>query len=205
MENNEFMEDIEQNEIDWNSIDISKIPSDIDITPIDNSYESYDSNIDTSVAFADIAGKVLDFIVQKQNDIRKVCEELNEGIFNSLKAKVKNLVKLDDGIVYQKVIDSTIKYKITHNFDDLYSLYKKLNDKDIRKFCYVEIKTMYVQQLRTAIANSHKHQRSERNEKIFQMIDEGVKYADIAATFGMALVSIKKLAQQHKGKKNEYK
>lgn len=198
MENNEFMKDICQQDVNWDSIDTATLPDDIDITPIDKDYESYKAHCDESVLYADFAAKVLDFIQQKQNDIRKVCEELNEGIFNSMKAKTPTLAKLDDKVVYQKIIDSTIKYKITHNFDDLFSLYKKLNDKDIRKFCFVEIRSMYVQQIRIGIANSNKIARGARNVEIVNMRACGAPYAKIAERFDLSIASVKKICKEVK-------
>ena len=82
--------------------------------------------------------------------------------------------------------------------NDLYSLYRRLSDKDIRKFCRTEIHSLYVQQIRKSIAKKNKANRAERNKHICECIDAGMKYADIAAKFSLSEISIKKLAQKHK-------
>lgn len=38
----------------------------------------------------------------------------------------------------------------------------------------------------------------QRNQEIFKLIDDGIRYKDIAAKFGLSEISIKKLAQKHK-------
>lgn len=137
-----------------------------------------------------------------EDEIRRKCKELNEAIYNSMKRKAPRLIKLDDDVVYEKIIDSTIKYKNTRHFNDLYSLYRRLGDKDIRKFCYTEIHSMYVEQVRRAIAKKPSKFIEERNRKIFDLIDQGVRYAEIAAKFALSEISIKKLAANYKkGKK----
>lgn len=140
---NEFMENIENQKIDWASVNTAIMPANADVTPVDRDYESGASNVDSSAGFKDAAMAALDCVLEKQEAIRLVCLQLNDGVFNSLKQKTGSIVKIDDAVVFEKVIDSTIKYKRRKNFNDLYSLYRRLNDKDIRKFCYTEIRSLY--------------------------------------------------------------
>ncbi len=57
---------------------------------------------------------------------------------------------------------------------------------------------MYVEQVRRNIAKFSKSTKAERNQKIFKLIDDGVRYSEIAAMFNLSEISIKKLAQKHK-------
>lgn len=200
-ENNksDFLEGIEIQPVDWNSIDTSKVPEDCDKTPVDYEFECYQTDIPDDI------GAILDVVQATEDEIRRKCKLLNEGVFNSMKAKIRNLVKLDDAVVFEKVIDSTIRYKNSHHFNDLYSLYRKLGGDDIRKFCYTEIHSMYCRQVQQLMLGVRKAKsdaaRAERNSKIFKLIDDGIRYKEIAAKFNMSEISIKKLAQKHKARK----
>lgn len=192
METNDFLKDIDTTPVNWDEIDTAKLENDCDQTPVDSEFENYLNDL------PDDLNHILDVIELTENEIQKKCRLLNEGIYNTMHKKIYSLVKLDDDYVYNKVIDSTIRYKNTRHFNDLYSLYKKLGSEDIRKFCYTEIHSMYcrqVQQLMLGVRKQKNDQiRNTRNEQIFNLIDSGMKYADIAAKFGLSEISIKKLA-----------
>lgn len=185
----DFLSGIEQTPVDWDSIDTSRLPDDCDMSKIDWEYENYVKDIPEEIS------EIQSVVQLTEENIHRKCILLNEGVYNTLKAKFNKLIKIDDDIVYNRVIDSTIKYKSTHFFKDMYSLYRKLNDNDIRKFCYVEIHSMYVDQIRKCMAKANKVSKQQRNEKIFALIRQGVKYAEIAAAFNMSLASIKKFGQ----------
>ena len=133
-----FLDGIESTQIDWDSIDTSKIPNDGDKTPVDNEFESCMADIPDDVE------RILDIVDIVENNIKSRAKAFNEAVFNSMKKKAPYLVKIDDDVVFNKVIDSTIRYKNSRPLNDLYSLYRRLSDKDIRKFCYTEIHSMYV-------------------------------------------------------------
>lgn len=133
-----FLDGIESTQIDWDSIDTSKIPNDCDETPVDNEFESCMADIPDDVE------RILDIVDIVEKHIQSRAKAFNEAVFNSMKKKAPYLVKLDDDVVFNKIIDSTIKYKNSRPLNDLYSLYRRLSDKDIRKFCYTEIHSMYV-------------------------------------------------------------
>lgn len=187
-----FLSGIDMTPIDWDSIDTSKIPEDCDRTPVDFEFEHHLTDTPDDINY------ILDVVEQTEAIIKTRALELNEGVYNKMKEKAPYLVKLDDDVVYDKVIDSTIKYKNSRHLNDLYSLYRRLSDKDIRKFCRTEIHSLYVQQIRKSIAKKNTANRAERNQRIFDCIDAGMKYADIAAKFSLSEISIKKLAQKHK-------
>lgn len=193
----DFMSGIEQTPVDWDSIDTSRLPDDCDMSKIDWQYENYIKDIPEEIS------EIQSVVQLTEENIHRKCILLNEGVYNTLKAKFNKLIKIDDDIVYNRVIDSTIKYKSTHFFKDMYSLYRKLNDNDIRKFCYVEIHSMYVDQIRKCMSKANKVSKQQRNEKIFALIRQGVKYAEIAATFNMSLASIKKFGQALKHNKEQ--
>lgn len=188
METNDFLKDIDMTPVNWDEIDLAKLENDCDRTPVDREFENYLNDL------PDDLNHILDVIELTENEIQKKCRLLNEGIYNTMHKKIYSLVKLDDDYVYNKVIDSTIHYKNTRHLNDLYSLYKKLGSEDIRKFCYTEIHSMYVDQIRRNISKTNKKTKKYRNEQIFNLIDSGMKYADIAAKFGLSEISIKKLA-----------
>lgn len=190
-----FLDGIESTQIDWDSIDTSKIPTDCDKTPVDTEFESRMADIPDDVE------RILDIVDIVEKHIQSRAKAFNEAIFNSMKKKAPYLVKLDDDVVYQKVIDSTIRYKNSRHLNDLYSLYRRLSDKDIRKFCYAEIHSMYVQQIRKSLGLKNKADKITRNQRIFDCIDAGMRYAEIAAKFNLSEISIKKLAQKHKKEK----
>lgn len=196
---NDFMSGIEQTPVDWDSIDTSRLPDDCDMSKIDWEYENYVKDIPEEIS------EIQTVVQLTEENIHRKCRIINEGVYNTLKAKFSKLIKIDDDIVYNRVIDSTIKYKNTRCFKDMYSLYRKLNDKDIRKLCYVEIHSMYVGQIRKCISKANKFSKQQRNERIFKMIEDGVKYADIAAAFNMSLASIKKFGQALKHNKEQEK
>ena len=183
-----FLDGIEMTQTDWDSIDTSKIPNDCDKTPIDIEFESFMTDIPDDVE------RVLDIVDTVEHNIKSRAKELNEAVFNTMKEKAPYLVKLDDDVVYDKIIDSTIRYKNSHHLNDLYSLYRRLSDKDIRKFCYTEIHSMYVGQIRKSIGLKHTSDKITRNQRIFDCIDTGMRYAEIAAKFNLSEISIKKLA-----------
>ena len=183
---------IDMTPVDWDSIDTTKVPEDCDITPVDVEFEHYLTDIPDDVNY------ILDVVEQTEAIIKARANELNEGVYNKMKRKVPSLVKLDDEAVFQTIIDSTIKYKNSRHLNDLYSLYRRLSDKDIRKFCRTEIHSLYVQQIRKSIVKKNKANRAARNKQIFKCIDAGMKYADIAAKFSLSEASIKKLAQKRK-------
>ena len=133
-----FLDGIEMTQTDWDSIDTSKIPNDCDKTPVDIEFESFMTDIPDDV------DRILDVVDTVEKNIKSIAKELNEAVFNTMKTKAPYLVKLDDDVVFNKVIDSTIRYKNSRHLNDLYSLYRRLSDKDIRKFCYTEIHSMYV-------------------------------------------------------------
>lgn len=191
-----FLSGIDMTPVDWDSIDTSKVPEDCDRTLVDFEFEHYLTDIPDDVNY------ILDVVEQTEAIIKARVLELNEGVYNTMKEKAPYLVKLDDDVVYDKVIDSTIRYKNSRHLNDLYSLYRRLSDKDIRKFCRTEIHSMYAYQIRKSIRLSNKLKnkanRAERNKQIFECIDAGMKYADIAAKFSLSEISIKKLAQKHK-------
>lgn len=187
-----FLDGIEMTQTDWDSIDASKIPNDCDKTPLDIEFESFMTDIPDDVE------RILDMVDIVEKNIKSRAKELNEAVFNTMKKKAPYLVKLDDDVVYDKIIDSTIRYKNSHHLNDLYSLYRRLSDKDIRKFCYTEIHSMYAQQIRKSIGLKHKSDKNTRNQRIFDCIDAGMRYAEIAAKFNLSEISIKKLAQKHK-------
>lgn len=187
-----FLDGIEITQTDWDSIDTSKIPNDCDKTPLDIEFESFMTDIPDDVE------RILDVVDIVEKNIKARAKELNEAVFNTMKEKAPYLVKLDDDVVYNKVIDSTIKYKNSRHLNDLYSLYRRLSDKDIRKFCYTEIHSMYACQIRKSIGLKRKSDKITRNQRIFDCIDAGMRYAEIAAKFNLSEISIKKLAQKHK-------
>ena len=133
-----FLDGIEMTQTDWNSIGTSKIPNDCDETPVDIEFESIMADIPDDVE------RILDVVDIVGKHIKSRAKELNEAVFNTIKQKAPYLVKLDDDVVFNKVIDSAIRYKNSRHLNDLYSLYRRLSDKDIRKFCYTEIHSMYV-------------------------------------------------------------
>lgn len=186
-----FLSGIDMTPVDWDSIDTSKVPEDCDKTPVDFEFEHYLTDTPDDINY------ILDVVEQTEAIIKARALELNEGVYNKMKRKVPSLVKLDDEAVFQTIIDSTIKYKNSRHLNDLYSLYRRLSDKDIRRFCYTEIHSLYVQQIRKSIVKKNKANRAERNKQIFACIDTGMKYADIAAKFSLSEISIKKLAQKH--------
>ena len=120
------------------SIDTSKIPNDCDEIPVDKEFESCMADIPDDVE------RILDIVDIVEKHIKSRAKAFNEAVFNTLKKKAPYLVKIDDDVVFNKVIDSTIRYKNSRPLNDLYSLYRRLSDKDIRKFCYTEIHSMYV-------------------------------------------------------------
>ena len=187
-----FLSGIDMTPIDWDSIDTTKVPEDCDRTPVDFEFELHLTDTPDDINY------ILDVVEQTESIIKARALELNEGVYNTMKRKAPYLVKLDDEVVYNKVIDSTIKYKNSRHLNDLYSLYRRLSDKDIRKFCKTEIHSLYVQQIRKSIVNKNKANRAERNKQIFKCIDAGMRYADIAAKFSLSEISIKKLAQKRK-------
>lgn len=133
-----FLDGIEMTQTNWDSIDTSKITNDCDETQIDKEFESCMADIPDDVE------RILDIVDIVEKHIQSRAKAFNEAVFNTLKKKAPYLVKLDDVVVFNKVIDSTIRYKNSHHLNDLYSLYRRLSDKDIRKFCYAEIHSMYV-------------------------------------------------------------
>ena len=191
-----FLDGIEMTKTDWDSIDTSKIPNDCDKTPLDIEFESFMTDIPDDVE------RILDVVDIVEKNIKSRAKELNEAVFNTMKEKAPYLVKLDDDVVYDNIIDSTIRYKNSHHLNDLYSLYRRLSDKDIRKFCYTEIHSMYAYQIRKSIRLNNKlnnkAKKATRNQRIFDCIDAGMRYAEIAAKFNLSEISIKKLAQKHK-------
>lgn len=191
-----FLDGIEMTQTNWDSIDTSTIPNDCDETHVDSEFESRMADIPDDVE------RILDIVDIVEQHIKSRAKELNEAVFNTMKEKAPYLVKLDDDVVYQKVIDSTIRYKNSRQLNDLYSLYRRLSDKDIRKFCYTEIHSMYAYQIRKSIRLNNKLKnkadKAARNQRIFDCIDAGMRYAEIAAKFNLSEISIKKLAQKHK-------
>lgn len=183
-----FLDGIEMTQTDWDSIDTSKIPNDCDKTPLDIEFESFMTDVPDDVE------RILDIVDIVEKNIKLRAKELNEAVFNTMKEKAPYLVKLDDDVVYDKIIDSTIRYKNSHHLNDLYSLYRRLSDKDIRKFCYTEIHSMYVGQIRKSIGLKRNSDKITRNKRIFDCIDAGMRYAEIAAKFNLSEISIKKLA-----------
>ena len=190
-----FLDGIEMTQTDWDSIDTSKIPNDCDKTQIDNEFES------CIVDIPDDVERILDIVDIVEKHIKSRAKAFNEAVFNTLKKKAPYLVKVDDDVVFNKVIDSTIRYKNSRPLNDLYSLYRRLSDKDIRKFCYTEIHSLYVQQIRKSLGLKNKADKITRNQRIFDCIDAGMRYAEIAAKFNLSEISIKKLAQKHKKEK----
>lgn len=191
-----FLSGIDMTLIDWDSIDTSKVPEDCDKTPVDFEFEHHLTDTPDDINY------ILDVVEQTEAIIKARVLELNEGVYNKMKEKAPYLVKLDDEAVFQTIIDSTIKYKNSRHLNDLYSLYRRLSDKDIHKFCRTEIHSMYAYQIRKSIRLrnklKNKANRAERNKQIFECIDAGMRYADIAAKFSLSEISIKKLAQKHK-------
>lgn len=187
-----FLDGIEMTQTNWDSIDTSKIPNDCDKTPIDTEFESFMTDIPDDVE------RILDVVDIVEKNIKSRAKELNEAVFNTMKKKAPYLVKLDDDVVFNKVIDSTIRYKNSRHLNDLYSLYRRLSDKDIRKFCYTEIHSMYACQIRKSLVFKNKADKTARNQRIFDCIDAGMRYAEIASKFNLSEISIKKLAQKHK-------
>ena len=191
-----FLSGIDMTPVDWDSIDTAKVPEDCDKTSVDVEFEHSLTDIPDDVNY------ILDVVEQTEAILKARVLELNEGVYNTMKEKAPYLVKLDDDVVYDKVIDSTIRYKNSRHLNDLYSLYRRLSDKDIRKFCRTEIHSMYAYQIRKSIRLSNKLKnkanRAERNKQICDCIDAGMKYADIAAKFSLSEISIKKIAQKHK-------
>lgn len=187
-----FLSSIDMTPIDWDSIDTSKIPEDCYTTPIDVEFERFITDVQ------DDASCILDDVYRTENNIKARAKELNEAVYNTMKRRANYLSKLDDEDVCQTVIDSTIKYKNSRHLNNLYQLYRRLNDKDIRKFCYVEIHSLYVHQIRKSIVKNNKMKRAERNKLIFECIDAGMRYIDIANKFSLSEISIKKLAQKHR-------
>ena len=183
-----FLDGIEMTQTDWDSIDTSKIPNDCDKTPLDIEFESFMTDIPDDVE------RILDIVDIVEKNIKLRAKELNEAVFNTMKEKAPYLVKLDDDVVYDKIIDSTIRYKNSHHLNDLYSLYRRLSDKDIRKLCYTEIHSMYVGQIRKSIGLKRSSDKITRNQRIFDCIDSGMRYVEIAAKFNLSEISIKKLA-----------
>ena len=183
-----FLDGIEMTQTDWDSIDTSKIPNDCDKTPLDIEFESFMTDVPDDVE------RILDIVDIVEKNIKLRAKELNEAVFNTMKEKASYLVKLDDDVVYDKIIDSTIRYKNSHHLNDLYSLYRRLSDKDIRKLCYTEIHSMYVGQIRKSIGLKRNSDKITRNQRIFDCIDAGMRYAEIAAKFNLSEISIKKLA-----------
>ena len=187
-----FLSGIDMTPIDWDSIDTSKVPEDCDKTSVVVEFEHY------LIDIPDDVNHILVVVEQTEAIIKACAKELNKAMYNKMKNKVPSLVKLVDEAVFQTIIDSTIKYKNSRHLNDLYSLYRRLSDKDIRKFCRTEIHSLYVQQIRKSIAKKNKANRAERNTHIFECIDAGMRYADIAAKFSLSEATIKKLAQKHK-------
>ena len=190
-----FLDSIEMTQTNWDSIDTSKITNDCDETHVDNEFESFMADMPDDVE------RILDIVDIVEKHIQSRAKAFNEAVFNSMKKKAPYLVKIDDDVVFNKVIDSTIRYKNSRPLNDLYSLYRRLSDKDIRKFCYTEIHSMYVQQIRKSLGLKNKADKITRNQRIFDCIDAGMRYAEIAAKFNLSEISIKKLAQKHKKEK----
>ena len=183
-----FLDGIEMTQTDWDSIDTSKIPHDCDKTQIGKKFESCMAEIPDDIE------RILDVVDIVEKNIKSRAKAFNEAVFNSMKKKAPYLIKLDDDVVFNKVIDSTIRYKNSRHLNDLYSLYRRLSDKDIRKFCYSEIHSMYACQIRKSLGLKNKADKATRNQRIFDCIDAGMRYAEIAAKFNLSEISIKKLA-----------
>ena len=89
-----FLDGIESTQIDWDSIDTSKIPYDCDKTQIDNEFESRMADIPDDVE------RILDIVDIVEKHIQSRAKAFNEAIFNSMKKKAPYLIKLDDDVVY---------------------------------------------------------------------------------------------------------
>lgn len=61
----EFMENIENQKIDWAAVNTAVFPADVDVTPVDREYESGASNVDNSASFKDAAMAALDCVLEK--------------------------------------------------------------------------------------------------------------------------------------------
>ena len=89
-----FLSGIDMTPVDWDSIDTTKVPEDCDITLVDVEFEHYLTDIPDDVNY------ILDVVEQTEAIIKARANELNEGVYNTMKRKAPSLAKLDDEAVF---------------------------------------------------------------------------------------------------------